>query len=107
MDPSDRYVRIAEIEIDPAHREKFESAIRDEIEAAVYVEPGVLALYAVADTTNPARIVVFEIYADLEAYQRHLETAHFKAYKTATEGIVRSLRLTDTTPIALGAKAKG
>jgi quinol monooxygenase YgiN len=49
---------------------------------------------------------VFEIYADSDAYKTHLETAHFKKYKAATQNMVISLKLRDTVPIALSAKSK-
>jgi quinol monooxygenase YgiN len=102
----DPYVRVAEIEIDPAQREAYMAAAREVIEASVRLEPGVLALYSVSDKDNPARITVFEIYADKTAYETHLETAHFKTYKAATHDMVRSLKLRETVPIALGAKSK-
>jgi len=46
------------------------------------------------------------MYAHLEAYRAHLETEHFKRYKITTNAIVKSLKLRDTVPIRLGAKAK-
>ena len=97
---------MAEIEIDPVQVEAYKAAVNEQIEAAVRLEPGVLALYAVADKENPAHVIVFEIYADLEAYSAHLETEHFKRYKITTNAIVKSLKLRDTVPIRLGAKAK-
>ena len=99
------YVRVAEIEVDPAQLENYQVAVKEQIEAAIRLEPGVLALYAVSVKDHPARVRVFEIYADTAAYQAHLETAHFKRYKAETQATVRSLRLIDTLPIALGAKA--
>ena len=63
-----------------------------------------LALYSVTDKENPAHIFVFEMYADVDAYKAHLETAHFKKYKATTQNMVRSLKLRDTVPILLGAK---
>jgi quinol monooxygenase YgiN len=100
------YVRVAEIEIDPAHLEPYKAAVREQIEAAVRLEPGVLVLYAVSDKENPARVFVFEVYADVAAYKAHLETAHFKKYKATTQDMVKSLALRDTVPILLGAKPK-
>jgi len=100
------YVRIAELEIDPAQLDGFKSAIKAGIEAAVRVEPGVLALYAVSDTDNPTRVRVFEIYADADAYKTHLETPHFKKFRVTTETMVKSLTLIDAVPIVLSAKAK-
>jgi quinol monooxygenase YgiN len=102
--PKDPYVRVAEIEIDPAQFEPYKAAAKEQIEAAVRLEPGVLTLYSVADKENPAHVFVFEMYADVEAYKAHLETAHFKKYKVATQAMVKSLKLRDAVPILLGAK---
>ena len=99
------YVRLAEIEIDPARLDAYQAALSEEIEASVRVEPGVLALYAVAVKDHPAHIRVFEIYADEDAYRAHLETPHFKKYKAATRDMVTQLKLIDAVPIKLGAKA--
>jgi quinol monooxygenase YgiN len=102
----DPYVRLAEIDIDPAQLDAYKAAVREEIESSVRLEPGVLALYAVSDKDDPARVVALEMYADREAYETHLEAPHFKAYKSATQHMVRSLRLRETAPIALSAKVK-
>lgn len=100
------YVRVAEIEIDPAHLEAYTAAVKEQIEAAIELEAGVLALYSVADKDNPAHVFVFEMYADIDAYKAHLETAHFKKYKVATQDMVKSLKLRETIPILLGSKSR-
>jgi quinol monooxygenase YgiN len=102
----DPQVRLAEIDIDPTQLESYKAALKEEIDASVRAEPGVLALYAVAEKDNPTRIRVFEIYANQEAYEAHLETAHFKKYKAVTQDMVKSLKLIETVPIMLGAKGK-
>jgi quinol monooxygenase YgiN len=99
------YVRVAQIEVDPAQLEAYKAIAKEQIETSVRSEPGVLTLYAVAEKDNPARIFVFEMYADSQAYRAHLETAHFKKYKADTQEMVKSLKLVDTVPIVLGAKA--
>ena len=98
------YLQEAELDIDPAHLEDYKAAVTEQIETAVRTEPGVLALYAVFENENPTRVRVFEVYLDVEAYQSHLETAHFKKYKATVEKMVRSLKLIRTSPIALGKK---
>ncbi|MBX9840877.1 MAG: antibiotic biosynthesis monooxygenase [Xanthobacteraceae bacterium] len=100
------FVRIAELDIDAAQLDAFKAAIRESIETAVRVEPGVLALYAISDKHNPARITVFEIYADAEAYRTHLETPHFRQFRDTTDRMVRSRKLSDAVPLALGAKPR-
>jgi quinol monooxygenase YgiN len=99
-----RMVRIAEIEVDPAQLENYKAALREEIEASIRLEPGVLTLYAVSLKDNPTSIRILETYADVDAYKAHLETPHFKKYKTATEAMVKSLKLVETDPVLLGAK---
>jgi quinol monooxygenase YgiN len=101
------YVRLAELEIDPAQLESFQSAVKEGIETAVCVEPGVLALYAVAEKDNPSRVIVFEIYTDAHAYATHLETPHFKQFRATTDKMVTSRKLADAVPIVLSAKAAG
>ena len=100
------YVRVAEIEIDPAQLEAYTTAIKEQVEAALRLEPGVLALYSVADKENPSHVTVFEIYANSAAYKAHLETAHFKNYKITTQDMVKSLKVRETVPILLGVKRK-
>src|SRR5258707_15323212 len=73
-EPHVPYVRIAELEIDPAQLESYTAAVKEEIETSVRVEPGVLAIYAVAEKDNPSRLRFFEMYADEAAYKTHRET---------------------------------
>jgi len=61
QDPHQPYVRVAEIEIDPSQIEPYKAAVKEQIEAAVRLEPGVLALYSVADKENPSHVFVFEM----------------------------------------------
>jgi quinol monooxygenase YgiN len=104
QDTQGPYVQMAEIEIEPSQLDAYAAAVKEQIETAIRVEPGVLVLYAVAEKDNPARVRVFEIYRDTGAYRSHLETAHFKKYKATTEKMVKSLKLVLTTPISLGSK---
>jgi quinol monooxygenase YgiN len=101
-----RVVRLAELEIDPAQLEKYTAALSEEIETSIRVEPGVLSLYAVSIKGHPDQIRLFEMYASAAAYQAHLETRHFKKYKSETAGMVKSLTLLETEPILLGSKFK-
>jgi quinol monooxygenase YgiN len=70
------------------------------------VEPGVLAIYAVAEKDNPARLRFFEIYADEAAYKSHRETAHYKKYAETTKGMIKSRKLIETVPIQLSDKKR-
>lgn len=97
-------VRIAELEIDPTQIDAYKALLKEEIEASIRLESGVLTLYAVSVRGRPNQIRIFETYADQTAYETHLQTPHFKKYKAATQNMVKSLKLTETDPILLGAK---
>jgi quinol monooxygenase YgiN len=100
-------VRIAELEVDPAQLESFKAASKEVGEISVRVEPGCLVLYAVSERDTPARVTVFEIYRDADAYKTHTQTPHFKKFRSTTDDMVRSRKLIDTIPISLAAKGKG
>lgn len=104
QEPQVPFVRIAELEIDPVHLERYTAAVTEGIETAIRVEPGVLAIYAVAVKDHPTTLRFFEIYADEAAYHAHVQSAHFQRYVEATKDMIVSRRLIDTVPILLGAK---
>jgi quinol monooxygenase YgiN len=100
------YVRIAELEIDPAQLEGYTAAVKEEMDTSVRVEAGVLAIYAVAEKDNPDKLRFFEMYADEAAYRAHIESPHFKKYAATTKAMIVSRKLIDTVPVQLSAKAK-
>ena len=102
----DPIVRIAELEIDPGELEAYRLALKEEIETSIRVEPGVLTLYAVSLKEHPEQIRLFETYRDTAAYESHLQSPHFKAYKDRTRQMVKHLRLIETEPILLGSKSR-
>ena len=101
-----QYVRLAELEIDPAHLDAFKAAVTESVKAAVRSEPGVLVLYAADEKDNPNRVRVFEMYTDADAYATHVKTPHFKKFRATTDKMVLSRKLLDAVPVVLGAKAQ-
>jgi len=99
-------VRLAKLVIDSTQLENYNALLKEEIEASVRVELGVLTLYAVAEKNNPTHITILEIYADTVAYKSHLLTPHFIKYKNGTKDMVKSLELVETVPLVPGMKIK-
>ncbi len=99
-------VRLAKLVIDSTQLESYKAALKEEIEASVRLEPGVLTLYAVAEKDNPTHITILEIYADTNAYKAHIQTPHFIKYKTGTKEMVKSLELIEATPLIPRMKIK-
>jgi quinol monooxygenase YgiN len=60
--------------------------------ASVSVEPGVLAICAIAEKDNPSKFRFFEMYAmyaDDAEYKAHRESPHFKKYAEVTKNMIR------------------
>jgi len=102
--PPGLVVRIAELEIDPAQLDSYKAAVREEMADAVRLEPGVIAIYAVAERDAPARLRFFEIYASEAAYRSHIDSPHFRKYVEVTKPMIRSRKLIETVPVQLSAK---
>jgi quinol monooxygenase YgiN len=99
-------VRLAKLVIDPTQLENYKALLKEEIEASIRLERGVLTLYAVAEKNDPTHITILEIYADTVAYKSHLLTPHFMKYKNGTKDMVKSLELAEVIPLIPGMKIK-
>jgi quinol monooxygenase YgiN len=99
-------VRLAKLVIDSAQLETYNAFLKEEIETSIKVERGVRTLYAVADKKKPTHITILEIYANEEAYKKHIQTPHFLKYKTKTKEMVKSLELMEAIPLVPGMKIK-
>lgn len=99
-------VRLSLITVDPAQLDAYNAFLKEEIEASMRIEPGVLSLYAVAEKNQPNKITILEIYADEDAYQSHIKTPHFLKYKQGTLDMVQELQLLDVNPLIPGLKIK-
>lgn len=101
-----KLVRLSKITVDPAQTDAYNAFLKEEIEASMRLEPGVLTLYATAEKDAPNRVTILEIYADQTAYESHLKTPHFLKYKQGTLAMVKELELIDVEPLIPDLKIK-
>jgi quinol monooxygenase YgiN len=95
----DMIIRISEIGIDSVYLNEYIRILKEESEASVRLEPGVISIYPMFQKEDPTEIRILEIYANKKAYESHLQTPHFKIYKTSTLKMVKSLKLIEMKPI--------
>ena len=101
-----KLVRLSKITVDPAQTDAYNAFLKEEIEASMRLEPGVLTLYATAEKDAPNRVTILEIYADQTAYESHLKTPHFLKYKQGTLAMVKELELINVEPLIPDLKIK-
>ena len=96
---ADGIVRLSKIEVWPQFLDEYIKYVTEVGEISLRAEPGVLTMYAVSEKENPCKITILETYASREAYDRHIASEHFQKYKYGTLHMVKSLDLTDQTPL--------
>lgn len=96
---SDGIVRLSKIEVYPEYLEEYMEYAVEVGATSLRTEPGVLTMYALADKDNPCMITILETYASEEAYRKHIASEHFQKYKQGTLHMVKSLVLSDQTPL--------
>jgi len=99
-------VRLSRLVIDSKQLAAYKVILKEEIEASMAKEPGVLTLYAVFEKERPTHLTILEMYATEEAYALHVKTPHFLKYKNGTLKMVKELELIDTEPLLPGLKIK-
>lgn len=98
------FARMAELEIDSTQFAQFKIAAIEHAQSALRLEPGVLALHAVAKRDDPGHVLMFEVYADREANKSLLQAPHFLKFQTTTDAMIVARKVVDTVPVILASK---
>lgn len=96
---ADGIVRLSKIEVYPQYFDEYMKYAAEVGEISLRTEPGVLTMYAVSEKENPCMVTILETYASREAYEKHIASEHFQKYKQGTLHMVKSLVLSDQTPL--------
>lgn len=96
---ADGIVRLSKIEVYPEYLQEYLEYAAEVGEVSLRTEAGVLTMYAVCEKENPCKVTILETYANKEAYESHIASAHFQKYKKGTLHMVKSLVLSDQTPV--------
>ena len=96
---ADGIIRLSKIEVYPQYLDEYMKYATEVGEVSLRTEPGVLTMYAVGEKENPCKITILETYASREAYEKHIASKHFQKYKQGTLHMVKSLVLSDQTPL--------
>ena len=97
--PQGMLVRVSEIQVYPTYLDEYTAILKEEAEASVRLERGVVAIFPMHQKESPTTFSILEIYASRDAYESHLKTPHFQRYKTTTLKMVKSLELVDMEAI--------
>ena len=96
---ADGIVRLSKIEVYPQYLDEYIKYAMKVGEVSLRTEPGVLTMYALQDKENPCLVTILETYSSKDAYEKHIASDHFQKYKKGTLHMVKSLVLSDQTPL--------
>jgi (4S)-4-hydroxy-5-phosphonooxypentane-2,3-dione isomerase len=79
---------VAQMEVRPGRREEFLAGMAANAEASVRDEPGCLRFDLCSVDGDENRFLLYELYADAEAFAAHKTTPHFAQWRTVAEQVV-------------------
>ena len=74
------FVLIVEFEVKPEDTTRFHALIAENARASVANEPGCLQFDVVCAEESPARLELYEVYADRAAFDAHIKMPHVAAF---------------------------
>jgi (4S)-4-hydroxy-5-phosphonooxypentane-2,3-dione isomerase len=79
---------VVQMEVRPGRREDFLAGMAANAEASVRDEPGCLRFDISSVDGDENRFVLYELYADAEAFVAHKTTPHFARWRAVAEQVV-------------------
>jgi autoinducer 2-degrading protein len=87
------YVVTVEFDVAPDHAAEFESAIRENARDSRRFEPGCRQFDVCVVPDDAARIFLYEVYVDEQAFLAHCQSEHFRRFDAKTVDWVRRKRV--------------
>jgi autoinducer 2-degrading protein len=84
------YIIVVDFEILPGAVDRFIELVTANARSSLKDEPGCRRFDVHRTLANPGRILLYEIYDDRNAFERHVTTSHFHQFDAAVERLVIS-----------------
>lgn len=98
--------RLFRLERDMAQETYYNEVGANNLTTSIKTEPGTLAMYATHVPDDPKTCYVFEVYADDDAYNAHVSSAHFKAFGKMAMEVLTDRAVYQLVPQLLVEKAE-
>ncbi len=94
------YVVTVEFGIEPLRWAEFLPLMIENARLSRATEPGCTQFDVCVDDARPAKVFLYELYADRAAFDAHLLSAHFVAFSSATRDMIATRSVTTWQRIA-------
>jgi len=83
------FIVVAAFELDPADQDRFLALARDDAANSLAREPGCHQFDVCVEPERDGSILFYEVYDDLEAFEEHKRTEHFKVFDEGSRPLIR------------------
>jgi len=98
------FALVVEFEIKPEDADRFHAAIAENARKSVGEEPGCLQFDVVRAQDNPHRIMLYEVYKDLAAFEAHAKMPHVAAFFAVAKPMIMNQKATRLDRVAANIK---
>ena len=84
-----RFAIIVDFALEDSSFDRFHACVLENAKKSVKLEAGCHRFDVLVPDDDGARIVLYEIYEDAEAFAAHQQTPHFQQFDADTQGLVR------------------
>lgn len=83
-----RLAVVVSFTLKPGARDAFLPLVLENAAASVRDEAGCFRFDVMTSAAEPDQVILYEIYADPAAFERHIQTAHFENFDRVTRDLV-------------------
>jgi (4S)-4-hydroxy-5-phosphonooxypentane-2,3-dione isomerase len=87
------YVVIVEFVIEADHANDFRERVRQQARDSLAMEADCHVFDVCIDPESPERLLLYEVYSDAAAFDRHLASAHFIDFDTSVRAWLRDKKV--------------
>ena len=88
------YAITVEFILMPGAMAAFRELIDENAQSSIDLEPSCQRFDVLLPQDDPERIFLYEIYDDRQAFEAHLETAHFRSFNAQSERLIKTRIIT-------------
>lgn len=82
------HILIVDFQVKPEHIDRFMTMIDENARASVANEPGCLQFDVTRANDDPCRVMLYEVYANEDAFKTHMTMAHTQTFLGAAKDMV-------------------
>lgn len=89
------YIILVEFRIEPGQLDEFLFSVNENANRSVTDEDGCVRFDVLVPVGDESKVILYEIYSSLEAFEIHKVSPHVRKFETATRTLVLDKRVTE------------